>query len=118
MVGVSGGMLPGCGPPGGGPLEIDRDIDHNVPNIDRGSMTNIDRRGLDSMGRRSSTGGSSVGGGGVDRASPTGSLASSHSQSQLTPSRQLSHAERLRKVLSELVETEASYVKVRKSFFF
>lgn len=110
-MGVSGGMLSSCAPTGGVDRVLDRDLDHHM---ERGSMTNMDRRGLENMDRRGSSGGGSVVGvGGVDRASPTGSLASSHSQSQLTPSRQLSHAERLRKVLAELVETEASYVKVR-----
>ncbi|XP_064098884.1 protein still life, isoform SIF type 1-like isoform X5 [Macrobrachium nipponense] len=45
------------------------------------------------------------------RASPTGSIASTQSQSQLTPSRQLSDGERLKKVILELVDTERSYVK-------
>ncbi|XP_018022415.1 protein still life, isoform SIF type 1 isoform X2 [Hyalella azteca] len=99
---------------GGGPMggHVERDMDRG------GGMKTMlghtDRASTGSnMERRSSAGGGSVGGGAVpmDRNSPTGSLASSHSQSQLTPSRQLSHAERLRKVLAELVETEASYVK-------
>jgi hypothetical protein len=47
------------------------------------------------------------------KSSPTGSVASSHSQALLTPSRQLSDAEKLRKVVLELVDTERTYVKVR-----
>lgn len=46
------------------------------------------------------------------RGSPTGSVASTQSQSQLTPSRQLSDGERLKKVILELVDTEKTYVKV------
>lgn len=45
------------------------------------------------------------------RPSPTGSITSTQSQSQLTPSRQLSDGERLKKVILELVDTEKSYVK-------
>jgi len=45
------------------------------------------------------------------KSSPTGSVASSHSQALLTPSRQLSDAEKLRKVVLELVDTERTYVK-------
>lgn len=48
------------------------------------------------------------------RSSPTGSIASTQSQSQLTPSRQLSDGERLKKVILELIDTERSYVKVCK----
>ncbi|KAG7199590.1 hypothetical protein KM043_014195 [Ampulex compressa] len=44
------------------------------------------------------------------KSSPTGSVVSSHSQA-LTPSRQLSDAEKLKKVILELIETERSYVK-------
>lgn len=47
------------------------------------------------------------------KSSPTGSVVSSHSQA-LTPSRQLSDAEKLKKVILELIETERTYVKVRK----
>lgn len=46
------------------------------------------------------------------KSSPTGSVASSQSQALLTPSRQLSDAEKLRKVVLELVDTERTYVKV------
>lgn len=46
------------------------------------------------------------------KSSPTGSVVSSHSQ-VLTPSRQLSDAEKLKKVILELIETERTYVKVR-----
>merc|ERR550519_2275686 len=46
----------------------------------------------------------------VERKSPTGSTGSGHSQ-QLTPSRQLTDAEKLRKVVVELVDTERTYVK-------
>lgn len=46
------------------------------------------------------------------KSSPTGSVASSQSQALLTPSRQLSDAEKLRKVILELVDTERTYVKV------
>lgn len=45
------------------------------------------------------------------RSSPTGSITSTQSQSQLTPSRQLSDGERLKKVILELVDTEKTYVK-------
>lgn len=45
------------------------------------------------------------------KSSPTGSVVSSHSQ-VLTPSRQLSDAEKLKKVICELIETERTYVKV------
>lgn len=44
------------------------------------------------------------------KSSPTGSVVSSHSQ-VLTPSRQLSDAEKLKKVICELIETERTYVK-------
>lgn len=43
--------------------------------------------------------------------SPTGSVVSNTSN-MMTPSRQLSDAEKLRKVILELVETERTYVKV------
>jgi len=43
--------------------------------------------------------------------SPTGSVTS-QSQALLTPSRQLTDAEKLRKVIIELVDTERTYVKV------
>ncbi|KAL1400986.1 hypothetical protein pipiens_006983 [Culex pipiens pipiens] len=45
------------------------------------------------------------------KSSPTGSVASSVSNAMLTPSRQLSDAEKLRKVILELVDTEKTYVK-------
>nr|CAD7256681.1 unnamed protein product [Timema shepardi] len=45
------------------------------------------------------------------KSSPTGSVASSQSQALLTPSRQLTDAEKLRKVVLELVDTERTYVK-------
>lgn len=45
------------------------------------------------------------------RSSPTGSIASSQSIA-LTPSRQLSDGEKLKKCILELVETERTYVKV------
>lgn len=48
--------------------------------------------------------------------SPTGSLVSNASQALLTPSRQLSDAEKLRKVILELVDTERAYVKVSCSY--
>ncbi|XP_046615462.1 protein still life, isoform SIF type 1 isoform X3 [Neodiprion virginianus] len=44
------------------------------------------------------------------KSSPTGSVISSHSQAH-TPSRQLSDAEKLKKVILELIETERTYVK-------
>ncbi|XP_044020308.1 protein still life, isoforms C/SIF type 2 isoform X8 [Aphidius gifuensis] len=44
------------------------------------------------------------------KSSPTGSVISSHSQ-VLTPSRQLSDAEKLKKVICELIDTERTYVK-------
>lgn len=46
------------------------------------------------------------------KASPTGSVTSSVSNAALTPSRQLTDAEKLRKVILELVDTEKTYVKV------
>lgn len=46
------------------------------------------------------------------KSSPTGSVVSNTSQTMLTPSRQLTDAEKLRKVILELVDTERSYVKV------
>lgn len=46
------------------------------------------------------------------KSSPTGSVVSNTSQTLLTPSRQLSDAEKLRKVVMELVDTERTYVKV------
>lgn len=46
------------------------------------------------------------------KSSPTGSLVSNTSQTLLTPSRQLTDAEKLRKVVLELVDTERAYVKV------
>lgn len=48
------------------------------------------------------------------RSSPTGSVTSSASNAVLTPSRQLTDAEKLRKVILELVDTERAYVKVSK----
>ncbi|XP_055382538.1 protein still life, isoforms C/SIF type 2 isoform X2 [Condylostylus longicornis] len=45
------------------------------------------------------------------KSSPTGSVASSVSNAMLTPSRQLTDAEKLRKVILELVDTERTYVK-------
>ncbi|GJQ82513.1 hypothetical protein Trydic_g14499 [Trypoxylus dichotomus] len=45
------------------------------------------------------------------KSSPTGSVISNTSQALLTPSRQLSDAEKLRKVILELVDTERAYVK-------
>lgn len=49
------------------------------------------------------------------KSSPTGSIVSSQSQQAavLTPSRQLTDAEKLRKVILELIDTERTYVKVR-----
>ncbi|XP_031784765.1 protein still life, isoform SIF type 1 isoform X4 [Nasonia vitripennis] len=44
------------------------------------------------------------------KSSPTGSVLSSHSQ-VMTPSRQLTDAEKLKKVILELIETERTYVK-------
>jgi hypothetical protein len=49
------------------------------------------------------------------KSSPTGSLLSAHSQA-LTPSRQLTDAEKLKKVILELVETERTYVKVGAAY--
>lgn len=46
------------------------------------------------------------------KSSPTGSMTSSVSNAMLTPSRQLTDAEKLRKVILELVDTERAYVKV------
>ncbi|XP_031631077.1 protein still life, isoforms C/SIF type 2-like isoform X11 [Contarinia nasturtii] len=45
------------------------------------------------------------------KSSPTGSVTSSVSNVMLTPSRQLTDAEKLRKVILELVDTERAYVK-------
>ncbi|KAH8351575.1 hypothetical protein KR059_008175 [Drosophila kikkawai] len=45
------------------------------------------------------------------KSSPTGSVTSSVSTTALTPSRQLTDAEKLRKVVMELVDTERTYVK-------
>ncbi|XP_065353508.1 protein still life, isoform SIF type 1 isoform X10 [Cloeon dipterum] len=46
------------------------------------------------------------------KSSPTGSIISSQSQQAvLTPSRQLTDAEKLRKVILELIDTERTYVK-------
>lgn len=50
------------------------------------------------------------------KSSPTGSVVSSHSQA-LTPSRQLSDAEKLKKVILELIETERTYVKVTIEYY-
>lgn len=47
------------------------------------------------------------------KSSPTGSVTSSAaSNAVMTPSRQLTDAEKLRKVILELVDTERAYVKV------
>ena len=51
------------------------------------------------------------------RSSPTGSVTSSASNAVMTPSRQLTDAEKLRKVVLELVDTERAYVKVKKNHF-
>lgn len=51
------------------------------------------------------------------KSSPTGSVVSNTSQTLLTPSRQLTDAEKLRKVIMELVDTERAYVKVNYRFF-
>lgn len=51
------------------------------------------------------------------KSSPTGSVTSSVSNVMLTPSRQLTDAEKLRKVILELVDTERAYVKVTKHFY-
>lgn len=49
------------------------------------------------------------------KSSPTGSVTSSAaSNAVMTPSRQLTDAEKLRKVTLELVDTERAYVKVRE----
>jgi hypothetical protein len=54
------------------------------------------------------------------KSSPTGSVTSSASNAVLTPSRQLTDAEKLRKVILELVDTERAYVKVGREiqYFF
>lgn len=46
------------------------------------------------------------------KSSPTGSLVSNASHTQVGGMRQLSDAEKLRKVIGELVDTERAYVKV------
>lgn len=52
------------------------------------------------------------------KSSPTGSVTSSAtSNAVMTPSRQLTDAEKLRKVILELVDTERAYVKVNSFFF-
>lgn len=51
------------------------------------------------------------------KSSPTGSVTSSASNAVLTPSRQLTDAEKLRKVILELVDTERAYVKVKFNIF-
>lgn len=51
------------------------------------------------------------------KSSPTGSVTSSASNAVLTPSRQLTDAEKLRKVILELVDTERAYVKVIVAHF-
>jgi hypothetical protein len=52
------------------------------------------------------------------KSSPTGSVTSSAaSNAVLTPSRQLTDAEKLRKVILELVDTERAYVKVKHYTF-
>lgn len=51
------------------------------------------------------------------KSSPTGSVTSSASNAVLTPSRQLTDAEKLRKVILELVDTERAYVKVKTQYF-
>lgn len=53
---------------------------------------------------------------GTRKSSPTGSITSSASNAHLTPSRHLSDAEKLRKVVLELVDTERAYVKVSWTF--
>ncbi|KAK6621011.1 hypothetical protein RUM43_011314 [Polyplax serrata] len=45
------------------------------------------------------------------KSSPTGSIVSQQSQAIFTPGRQLTHAEKLRKVILELVDTERAYVE-------
>lgn len=52
------------------------------------------------------------------KSSPTGSVVSNTSQTLLTPSRQLTDAEKLRKVILELVDTERAYVKVNWIFIY
>lgn len=47
------------------------------------------------------------------KSSPTGSVVSNTSQTLMTPSRQLTDSEKLRKVVLELVDTERAYVKVK-----
>lgn len=52
----------------------------------------------------------------TERSSPTGSIVSGQSQlhaSVTTPNRILTDAEKLRKVILELIETERTYVKVK-----
>lgn len=49
------------------------------------------------------------------KSSPTGSVVSS--QTALTLSRQLTDAEKIRKVVLELIDTERTYVKVSNTFF-
>lgn len=50
----------------------------------------------------------------TERCSPTGSIMSSQSQmhAATTPNKILTDAEKLRKVILELIETERTYVKV------
>lgn len=51
------------------------------------------------------------------KSSPTGSVVSTQSQALLTPSRQLTDAEKLRKVILELIDTERTYVKVNQILY-
>lgn len=50
----------------------------------------------------------------TERSSPTGSIISAQSQLHVasTPNRILTDAEKLRKVILELIETERTYVRV------
>lgn len=90
-------LLPGGGAAGGAASHLTGVIRHN------GSDVLIDAQNSDLGGYCRSP---------VERrGSPTGSVASTQSQSQLTPSRQLSDGERLKKVILELVDTEKTYVK-------
>ncbi|XP_068238091.1 protein still life, isoform SIF type 1 isoform X2 [Palaemon carinicauda] len=75
------------------------------------SGSNVSSLEIENLLRNSDLGGGSCRSPVDRRSSPTGSIASTQSQSQLTPSRQLSDGERLKKVILELVDTEKSYVK-------
>merc|ERR1740128_226406 len=90
-----------CDPPGAFPTEVSFLQRHSPSEISNPAQRSVQR-----MSERSSTSTVSE----VRRSSPTGSVASSQSQA-VTPNRQLSDGEKLKKCILELVETERTYVK-------